>query len=116
MTTEILRSMLYRGADLIRDLEFLIFDECHYVSDRDRGVVWEEGGEGERERKKFFSFAHRKIVIILVPSHVTLIFLSATVPNTFDFADWVGRVKKKKVTEKVFFVFSVFLFFACRFM
>jgi antiviral helicase SKI2 len=78
MTTEILRSMLYRGADLIRDVEFLIFDECHYVSDRDRGVVWEE-------------------VIILVPSHVSLIFLSATVPNTFDFADWVGRVKRKKI-------------------
>ena len=26
MTTEILRSMLYRGADLIRDVEFVIFD------------------------------------------------------------------------------------------
>ena len=78
MTTEILRSMLYRGADLIRDVEFVIFDECHYVSDPERGVVWEE-------------------VIILIPAHVTLIFLSATVPNTFDFADWVGRTKRKKV-------------------
>ena len=29
MTTEILRSMLYRGADLIRDVEFVIFDEVH---------------------------------------------------------------------------------------
>jgi superfamily II RNA helicase len=27
MTTEILRSMLYRGADLIRDIEFVVFDE-----------------------------------------------------------------------------------------
>jgi antiviral helicase SKI2 len=27
MTTEILRSMLYRGADLIRDIEWVIFDE-----------------------------------------------------------------------------------------
>ena len=78
MTTEILRSMLYRGADLIRDVEWVIFDECHYVSDPDRGVVWEE-------------------VIILLPDHVNLIFLSATVPNTFEFADWVGRVKKKKI-------------------
>jgi hypothetical protein len=33
MTTEILRSMLYKGADLIRDVEFVIFDEVHYVSD-----------------------------------------------------------------------------------
>jgi superfamily II RNA helicase len=27
MTTEILRSMLYRGADLIRDVEWVVFDE-----------------------------------------------------------------------------------------
>jgi antiviral helicase SKI2 len=33
MTTEILRSMLYTGADLIRDVEFVIFDEVHYVND-----------------------------------------------------------------------------------
>ncbi len=36
MTTEILRSMLYRGADIIRDVEFVIFDECHYVNDLER--------------------------------------------------------------------------------
>jgi antiviral helicase SKI2 len=35
MTTEILRSMLYRGADLIRDVEFVIFDEVHYINDFD---------------------------------------------------------------------------------
>lgn len=33
MTTEILRSMLYRGADIIRDLEWVIFDEVHYIND-----------------------------------------------------------------------------------
>ncbi|KAK0548177.1 Antiviral helicase ski2 [Tilletia horrida] len=78
MTTEILRSMLYRGADLIRDIEFVIFDEVHYVNDLERGVVWEE-------------------VIILCPSHINLILLSATVPNTKEFADWVGRTKKKDI-------------------
>ena len=78
LTTEILRSMLYRGADLIRDVEWVIFDEVHYINDEDRGVVWEE-------------------VIIMLPDHVGLIFLSATIPNTFEFADWVGRTKKKKV-------------------
>ncbi|KAG0086288.1 hypothetical protein BGZ92_008265 [Podila epicladia] len=78
MTTEILRSMLYRGADLIRDVEFVIFDEVHYVNDLERGVVWEE-------------------VIIMLPAHVTLILLSATVPNTKEFADWVGRTKKKNI-------------------
>ena len=42
MTTEILRSMLYKGADVIRDIEWVIFDEVHYVNDIERGVVWEE--------------------------------------------------------------------------
>ncbi|KAG5927423.1 hypothetical protein E4U42_002258 [Claviceps africana] len=78
MTTEILRSMLYRGADLIRDVEFVIFDEVHYVNDYERGVVWEE-------------------VIIMLPAHVSLILLSATVPNTHEFASWVGRTKQKDI-------------------
>lgn len=78
MTTEILRSMLYRGADLIRDVEFVIFDEVHYVNDIERGVVWEE-------------------VIIMLPDHVKYILLSATVPNTFEFANWVGRTKRKDI-------------------
>ena len=42
MTTEILRSMLYNGSDIIRDLEYVIFDEVHYINDAERGVVWEE--------------------------------------------------------------------------
>lgn len=92
MTTEILRSMLYKGADLIRDVEFVIFDEVHYVNDAEvrvavigphcidgtelsypskRGVVWEE-------------------VIIMLPDHVNIILLSATVPNAKEFAGWVG--------------------------
>ena len=78
MTTEILRSMLYRGADLIRDVEWVVFDEVHYVNDAERGVVWEE-------------------VIIMLPEHVGLVLLSATVPNVWEFADWVGRTKRKKV-------------------
>ena len=78
MTTEILRSMLYNGSDIIRDLEYVIFDEVHYINDAERGVVWEE-------------------VLILLPDHVNIIMLSATVPNTMEFADWVGRTKKKKI-------------------
>lgn len=78
MTTEILRSMLYRGADLIRDVEFVIFDEVHYVNDFERGVVWEE-------------------VIIMLPAHISLILLSATVPNTHEFASWVGRTKQRDI-------------------
>jgi len=77
--------MLYKGADLIRDVEWVIFDEVHYINDLERGVVWEE-------------------VIIMLPAHISIILLSATVPNASEFADWVGRTKKKQVyvitTEK----------------
>ncbi|KAK4695409.1 antiviral helicase SKI2, partial [Lecanoromycetidae sp. Uapishka_2] len=52
MTTEILRSMLYRGADLIRDVEFVIFDEVHYVNDLERGVVWEEAAKRYSQLKQ----------------------------------------------------------------
>jgi antiviral helicase SKI2 len=31
MTTEILRSMLYNGSDIIRDLEWVIFDEVSFI-------------------------------------------------------------------------------------
>eukprot|EP00170_Pyropia_yezoensis_P008117 contig_33747_g8144 len=78
MTTEILRSMLYRGADLIRDVEWVIFDEVHYANDAERGVVWEEA-------------------IIMLPPHVGLVMLSATVPNAVEFAAWVGRIKRRVV-------------------
>lgn len=78
VTTEILRSMLYKGADLLRDVEWVIFDEVHYINDLSRGVVWEE-------------------VIIMLPARVNIILLSATVPNTLEFADWIGRTKKKQI-------------------
>ena len=78
MTTEILRSMLYKGADIIRDIEWVIFDEVHYVNDAERGVVWEE-------------------VIIMLPDHIKLLLLSATVPNVLEFANWVGKTKQKTV-------------------
>ncbi|GLJ10341.1 hypothetical protein SUGI_0126470 [Cryptomeria japonica] len=42
MTTEILRGMLYRGSELLKEVAWVIFDEIHYMKDRERGVVWEE--------------------------------------------------------------------------
>lgn len=33
MTTEILRSMLLCGSEVTRDLEYVIFDEVHYIND-----------------------------------------------------------------------------------
>ncbi|KZC06330.1 Helicase SKI2W, partial [Dufourea novaeangliae] len=77
MTTEILQSMLYCASEVLRDLEFVIFDEVHYINNDDRGHVWEES-------------------VILLPKTVNIVMLSATVPNPLVFADWVGRTKKKK--------------------
>jgi antiviral helicase SKI2 len=48
MTTEIFRSMLYKGSDTVRDVEFVVFDEVHYINDSERGVVWEEVSREEK--------------------------------------------------------------------
>lgn len=95
MTTEILRSMLYRDADLLHDVDVVIFDECHYIADDERGVVWEES-------------------IILMPPKINMVFLSATIPNDTDIARWIGRTKNATVyverhtTRPVPLVHSVF--------
>ena len=74
MTTEILRSMLYRGSELCREMAWVIFDEVHYMRDRERGVVWEE-------------------TMILLPDTVRFVFLSATIPNSREFAEWICQIK-----------------------
>ena len=75
MTTEILRSMLYRGADEMREVAWVVFDEVHYLRDKERGVVWEES-------------------IVLLPPSIKLVFLSATIPNAREFAQWVAELKR----------------------
>jgi ATP-dependent RNA helicase DOB1 len=73
MTTEILRSMLYRGSEVMREVKWVIFDEIHYMRDKERGVVWEES-------------------IIMLPHKVRFVFLSATIPNAIEFAEWVAKI------------------------
>ncbi|KAG7662926.1 MTR4 [[Candida] subhashii] len=73
MTTEILRSMLYRGSEIMREVAWVIFDEVHYMRDKSRGVVWEE-------------------TIILLPDKVHYVFLSATIPNAMEFAEWIVKI------------------------
>lgn len=73
MTTEILRSMLYRGSEVMREVAWVIFDEVHYMRDKSRGVVWEE-------------------TIILLPDKVHYVFLSATIPNAMEFAEWIVKI------------------------
>ncbi|KAH3671415.1 hypothetical protein WICMUC_004639 [Wickerhamomyces mucosus] len=73
MTTEILRSMLYRGSEVMREVAWVIFDEVHYMRDKERGVVWEE-------------------TIILLPDKVHYVFLSATIPNAMEFTEWICKI------------------------
>lgn len=73
MTTEILRSMLYRGSEVMREVSWVVFDEIHYMRDKERGVVWEE-------------------TIILLPDSVHFVFLSATIPNALQFARWIAHI------------------------
>jgi ATP-dependent RNA helicase DOB1 len=73
MTTEILRSMLYRGSEIMKEVAWVIFDEVHYMRDRERGVVWEE-------------------TIILLPDSVRFVFLSATIPNARQFCGWIASI------------------------
>jgi ATP-dependent RNA helicase HelY len=74
MTTEVLRNMLYANSPALRDLQYVVMDEVHYLADRFRGAVWEE-------------------VIIHLPPRVRLVALSATVSNAEEFGDWLDTVR-----------------------
>ncbi len=89
MTTEILRNLLYKEGTItqhlgitsslsLQDLGAVVFDECHYINDRERGKVWEE-------------------TMILLPSQVQLVLLSATLASPEKFASWLGEIKKVPV-------------------
>jgi len=98
-TTEILRNQLYdsmhEGIDIRADL--VILDEAHYLSDPDRGVVWEE-------------------VLIYLPSRVRLLLLSATISNAEEIGSWleenretqtrVVRSDERPVPLEMLFLFS----------
>src|SRR5882724_6020882 len=75
-TTEIFRNQLFdslRGGEEVR-ADLVVFDEAHYLADEDRGHVWEEA-------------------IILTPSRIRLLLLSATIGNADEFAGWISEVR-----------------------
>ena len=76
MTTEILRNMLYKGSEIIKEIAWVIFDEVHYMRDKIRGVVWEE-------------------TMILLSNKINYVFLSATIPNAREFAMWISLIKNQ---------------------
>ena len=65
--------MLYHGADLIRDVEWVIFDEVHYVNDPERGgrcvelsccgLVWASlRSENDLQKYRYLSRIYREIL------------------------------------------------------
>jgi superfamily II RNA helicase len=84
MTTEVYRNMLLEdgftpeqtsGPSSLADVGFVVLDELHYLSDLDRGPIWEEA-------------------IICSPKHIQLVGLSATVSNAEDLTSWISRVHR----------------------
>ena len=88
MTTEILMNTLYAKnrkedvtintnstnlamfeMDFDNELACVVFDEIHYINDQDRGRVWEE-------------------TIMMLPRHVQMVMLSATLDSPEKFALW----------------------------
>jgi len=100
MTTEILMNTLYARSgnnnsnttatmfnmDFDKELACIIFDEVHYINDVDRGRVWEE-------------------TIMMLPRHVQMVMLSATLDSPEKFALWCetrGESADYKSDKKVY--------------
>ena len=60
----------------------VVYDEIHYLRDKERGVVWEES-------------------IVLMPKSVRFAFLSATIPNAREFAEWIAKTHKYVAASSV---------------
>ena len=61
---------LHFDMDIERELACVVFDEVHYISDEHRGSVWEQS-------------------ILLLPSQVQMVMLSATISKPENFAQWI---------------------------
>jgi len=92
MTTEILMNYLFQrepnepsntllstnnaplafNIDIQKDLGCVVFDEVHYINDKERGQVWEK-------------------TILMLPPHIQMVLLSATIDNPAGFAEWIEK-------------------------
>lgn len=65
-------SLITFDMDFQTELACVVFDEIHYINDADRGHVWEQS-------------------IMMLPYHVQMVMLSATIDNPIGFAEWISR-------------------------
>ncbi len=73
MTTEIFRNTILDCPYRLDSKFWVIFDEIHYIDDVERGTVWEES-------------------IIMMPKHMRLLGLSATIPNVEELGEWIRKI------------------------
>jgi superfamily II RNA helicase len=76
MTTEILRNAILENPRQLSDVEYVVFDEIHFLDDAERGTVWEES-------------------LIFAPENVRFICLSATVANIHELGKWIGEIRSQ---------------------
>lgn len=67
------------GSDFIKDVSLFIFDEIHYINDKDRGTSWEQ-------------------TLVLLPQFVQIVGLSATIDNVAELAEWIASIKTRPMT------------------
>jgi superfamily II RNA helicase len=114
MTTEILQNTLYRKChksnfdnetnmnmaalsmfdmDIDNELGCVIFDEVHYINDQDRGKVWEE-------------------TIMMLPLHIQMVMLSATLDAPEKFALWCetrgNKIDEEKKPKKTVYLTTTY--------
>tara|TARA_Y100000992_G_scaffold302529_1_gene277119 strand:+ start:526 stop:3000 length:2475 start_codon:yes stop_codon:yes gene_type:complete len=91
MTTEILMNYLFNmneeeserkhldfQIDITNELGCVVFDEVHYINDEHRGEVWEK-------------------TILMLPLHIQMIMLSATIESPEKFAKWCEKESNEKI-------------------
>ncbi|NJN14361.1 MAG: DEAD/DEAH box helicase [Planctomycetes bacterium] len=78
MTTEVFRNTIFESPERLEAVDFVVFDEVHYLDDEERGTVWEES-------------------ILYAPTHIRIVALSATIPNIEQLARWMRKTRKAEV-------------------
>ena len=74
MTTEILRNAVLEAPENLHDVDYVIFDEIHFMDDPERGCVWEES-------------------LIFAPPEIRVIALSATIDNLEQLGAWMNEIR-----------------------
>jgi superfamily II RNA helicase len=75
--TEVNPTQLHFNIDIEKELACVVFDEVHYINDADRGQTWEK-------------------TILMLPHHIQMVMLSATIDNPQRFAKWAERGSSSK--------------------